>query len=202
MRRLQALVSNPFVLGACIANLANGVWFSSLMSYFPLYATSRSVPQVTVGMILSLRILASALSRLPAGMASARIPNLWLVSGAMVLAALGISGVGLTQAVPLWTALLFVEGLAYGAFLASGRGLVLEHVAEQESSTAMGVFSMAGGIGSIVGPASLGMLAERFGLAIVFWGLGLVLLANVLAVWAVVSGKRARAVKGQMSLPS
>jgi MFS family permease len=202
IRRLGALLANPFLLGACIANFANGVWFSSLMSYFPLYATSLAVPQVTVGIILSLRILASALSRLPAGVASARIPNLWLVSGAMVLAALCISGVGMTDAVVPWTVLLFVEGLVYGAFLASGRGLVLDHVAEPDSSTAMGVFSMAGGVGSIVGPASLGVLAETYGLRVVFWGIGLALAASVLAVWAVVTGRRARAFRKRMSFGS
>jgi MFS family permease len=191
-RRLAALVSNPFLLGACVANLANGVWFSSLMSYFPLYATSLAVPQVTVGMVLSLRIFASALSRLPAGVASSRVPNLWLVSGAMALAALSISAVGATYGVVLWAGLLFVEGLAYGAFLASGRGLVLGHVAKEDAGTALGVFSMAGGVGSIVGPATLGLLADRYGLAVVFWGIGLVLVLSVVAVWAAIYARGAR----------
>jgi MFS family permease len=192
MRRLAGLISNPFLLGACVANFSHGVWFSSLMSYFPLYATSLSVPQVKVGMVLSLRILASALSRLPAGAASARVPNLWLVSGAMAVAAVSISAVGATQVVPLWTGLLFIEGLAYGAFLASGRGLVLGHVAKEDAGTALGVFSMAGGVGSIVGPSVLGMLAERYGLAVVFWGIGLVLALSVVAVWAAIYARDAR----------
>ena len=44
---------------------------------------------------------------------------------------------------------------------------------------------MAGGVGSILGPIALGVLAERFGLASVFLGIGAVLAACLLAFWAV-----------------
>jgi MFS family permease len=186
-QRLMALVSNPQLLGACIASFGNGVWFSSLMSYFPLYASSLSVRQTTIGMLLSLRILASALSRFPAGLLSARVPNLWLVTGALALAALSIATLGVTEAVALFAVLLVAEGLAYGAFLTAGRGLVIERVAEHDAGTALGVYNMAGGVGSILGPVLLGLLAERLGLEAVFWGIGLVLALCLLAAWAIES---------------
>jgi MFS family permease len=59
--------------------------------------------------------------------------------------------------------LMGVQGVAYGVYLTSGNVYVSEEAPKDRKATAMAVYSMFGNIGGIVGPATLGVIAENIG---------------------------------------
>ena len=81
----------------------------------------------------------------------------------LLLSAVTIFTVSNSMGLVLVSVLMGVQGVAYGVYLTSGNVYVSEEAPRDRKATAMAVYSMFGNIGGKVGPAVLGVIAERAG---------------------------------------
>ncbi|MEN6480543.1 MAG: MFS transporter [Anaerolineales bacterium] len=174
------------LLAASVANLCNNMWYSGLVaSFFAVYAASLGIGTAAIGSMFALRAVLSTVARLPTGLASGTLSARRLMLIALALAAVAIIGIQASTAAPLLTALLAVEGVAYGMFLTSGQAFVTHQFSDEMRGTAVGVYSTAGGIGSTGGPFLLGVIAEVWGLRPVFWTMAVLIVLGIAIILAV-----------------
>jgi MFS family permease len=181
----KAIVHRPILLGATLGNLLGQMVFGIVFSFFPIYAVSVSMGEASVGAIFSLRAFASAASRLPTGLLTTRIPSQYLLLASLVVdmaAMLALSWADLPLVLGLLVAL---EGLAYGVLLTAGQSCVTEHSPEGDRATVVGFYSGAGSIGSAAGSLAMGVVAQVWGLPMVFRATGvLVGIGIAVLLWA------------------
>ncbi len=160
---LSELVRDPRILASGVANFVNSVMFNAITLFFPVYGSDIGLDEAEVGIGLTSRGLASTAVRLPVGSLTRRIKALNLMAAGLLLSAATIFTVSNSVGLVLVSVLMGVQGVAYGFYLTSGNVYVSEEAPRDRRATAMAVYSMFGNIGGIVGPAVLGVIAERAG---------------------------------------
>jgi len=160
---LSELVGDPRILASGVANFVNSVMFNAVTLFFPVYGSDIGLDEAGVGIGLTSRGLASTAVRLPVGSLTRRIKALNLMAAGLLLSAATIFTVSNSVGLVLVSVLMGVQGVAYGVYLTSGNVYVSEEAPRDRKATAMAVYSMFGNIGGIVGPAALGVIAERAG---------------------------------------
>lgn len=167
--KLGLLARRPDLLAASLGYLLIVLMFdAAIVNFFPLYASTLLIGQAAIGSMFALRALASTTVRLPTGLLTTRFPSQRLMVLALVLGAIMVLSIcTLVEPVPL-TLVLAGEGICFGMYLVSAQTFVTERFGESERGTAMGVYSMTGSIGSLIGPFALGAVADFWGLRTVF----------------------------------
>jgi MFS family permease len=160
---LSELVRDPRILASGVSNFVNSVMFNAVTLFFPVYGSDIGLDEAEVGIGLTSRGLASTAVRLPVGSLTRRIKALNLMAAGLLLSAAIIFTVSNSVGLVLVSVLMGVQGVAYGVYLTSGNVYVSEEAPRDRRATAMAVYSMFGNIGGIVGPAALGVIAERAG---------------------------------------
>lgn len=169
LQSLGALVRQPAMLTACVANVAMTVSMTgAIFTYFPVYANGVGISTVTIGSIFAWRSFASASGRIPMGPLATRLPAHWTIAGVLVLEA-GIDlAISRTASPGVLTAILVLEGIVVGVFFVSAQSAVSEASAGHNRGAAVGLYWMAGSIGDLFGPIGLGVVAQAMGLVAVF----------------------------------
>ena len=160
---LSVLVRDPKILASGVANFVNSVMFNAVTLFFPVYGLDIGLDEAEVGIGLTSRGLASTAVRLPVGSLTRRVKALNMMSAGLLLSAATIFTVSNSMGLVLVSVLMGVQGVAYGIYLTSGNVYVSEEAPIDRRATAMAVYSMFGNIGGILGPAVLGVIAERMG---------------------------------------
>jgi MFS family permease len=154
---------------ACLGTLLMSWTFNGAIStFFPIYGDALGLSAATIGALFALRALVSAFGRIPNGMLARTLGNQSVMLGALVIDALAMLALAFTQQTWLLAVLLICEGLAFGAYLVSGQTFVADRTTAENRGTAVGLYAMAGSIGGIAAPASLGAVADRWGIAATF----------------------------------
>lgn len=176
----------PALVAVGVANILSGIAFGgAVATIFPLYADDLGLSAGTIGTMFAVRALASTSVRLPSGALTGIVGSKRVVLGALLLETVAVAGIGTaTSYLPLllW---LIVEGVGYGAFLASSQAYLAENTVEETRGAAIGFYSMTGGIGNTAAPLALGVVAAAFGLGAVFFVSGGLVLAGIVAIGAV-----------------
>jgi DHA1 family multidrug resistance protein-like MFS transporter len=118
------------------------------------------------------------------------------MAAAMILSILSLVGIALTTSAALLTVLLVGEGIAFGAYFASGSAAIAKHTVEDNRGIATGLFIMAGSIGVTLGPLALGVTADLWGLNTVFLLTAATLLLGLVAVIVLYSANSSRRTVG------
>lgn len=181
--QLQLLMRNPPLVAASSGALVNSLAFASLFAFFPLYAAANGRSDVAIGGLLAGRALASTFTRIPTGFLATRLSNRRLLGVALLLLATVHFTLPWPSLMRHWGIILVVEGIAYGMFLVAGQSFVTKHAGAGERGAALGLYGMAGSIGSAVGPVVLGVVATVWGLAAVFPLTGLLILLGIGLIW-------------------
>jgi MFS family permease len=182
-QKLQRMVQHAPMVAASLANLGNNLIFTTVFSFVPLYAATLGIGEATLGAIFALRGLASAAARIPGGLLSARIASRLLMVVGLGLAALVMFTLNQSRTATGLTLLLIVDGIAYGLFLTVGQSHVTALAGDGDRGRVMGIYTMAGSIGSAAGPILMGVLAEWFGLPAVFPLAAVVAAVAALILW-------------------
>jgi len=176
----------PALVAVGVANILSGIAFGgAIATIFPLYADDLGLSAGTIGTMFAVRALASTAVRLPSGALTGIVGSKQVVLGALLLETVAVAGIGTAGSylpLLLW---LIVEGVGYGAFLASSQAYLAENTVEETRGAAIGFYSMTGGIGNTVAPLALGVVAAAFGLGAVFFVSGGLVLAGIVAIGAV-----------------
>jgi MFS family permease len=183
--KLRILATDLPLLAASVGQmLMSGVVFAGTISnFYPLYAASLSINEATIGSMFAVRAVISTLARMPTGLLTTRIPSSRLMLFALCLVLVAVSAMSWTTAPGMLYLFLAMEGLAFGMFLTAGQTFVTQHAAEEDRGTAIGIYGTAGSIGSIFGPLFLGFVAEIWGLTVVFWVTGVMVLLGIGLLW-------------------
>lgn len=160
---LSELVRDPRIIASGVANFVNSLMFNAVTLFFPVYGSDIGLDEADVGIGFTSRGLASTAVRLPVGSLTRRIKALNLMAAGLLLSAATMFTVSNSSGLMLVSVLMGVQGVAYGVYLTSGNVYVSEEAPKDHKATAMAVYSMFGNIGGIVGPVTLGVIAERIG---------------------------------------
>ena len=181
---LAALVRQPAMLTACVANVAMTISMTgAIFTYFPVYARGVGISTVTIGSLYAWRSFASASGRIPMGPLAARLPAHWTIAAVLLLEA-GIDvAISRTVSPGVLTALLILEGIGVGVFFVSAQSAVAEAAAGHNRGAAVGLYWMAGSLGDLFGPIGLGVVAQTMGLVAVFQ-----VVAGAVVIGAVIVG--------------
>jgi MFS family permease len=158
----------------------------AISTLFPLYGKELGLTTAVIGTMFAFRAVASSSVRLPGGALAGRIGSRKLVIVAILIEATAIAGIASTdskQALTLW---LMLEGLAFGIFLTSSQAYLAENTVAETRGSAIGFYSMVGGIGSTVAPLVLGLAGDLASIPTAFYiGSAFMLagLAVMLLIW-------------------
>jgi len=143
---ISSIIRDPRVLAAGFANYLNSLMFSALTLFFPVYGASIGLDEA-----------------LPVGSLTKRFSVLYLMVFGLLMSAVTIFSVSQSTGLILVSALLGIQGIAYGIYLTSGNVYVAESSGEESRGTAMAVYSMFGNVSRIINPIILGLIAETIG---------------------------------------
>ena len=160
---ISSIIGDPRVLAAGFANYLNSLMFNALTLFFPVYGASIGLDEAEVGIGFTTRGLASTAVRLPVGSLTKRFRVLYLMVLGLLMSAVTIFSVSQSTGLILVSALMGIQGIAYGIYLTSGNVYVAESSGEESRGTAMAVYSMFGNVSRIINPMILGLIAETLG---------------------------------------
>jgi MFS family permease len=167
-RALQAGRSRV-LLAVSIANVLTAIGFGgAVATMFPLHARELGITDAAIGTLFAVRALASTCVRLPSGAATTLLGSRAVLTAAIAIELVAVACLGATGSSGIFLLWLALEGIGYGAFLASSQAYIAEHTAPETRGAAMGFFSMVGGVGNTVAPLALSAVGAIFGIATVF----------------------------------
>lgn len=153
-----------------IANILSAVAFGgAVATIFPLRGRELGITDAAIGTMFAVRAIASASVRLPSGALTGIIGSRKVVFFAIVIEMIAVAGIGTAEHTGLLYGWLVLEGIGYGAFLASAQAYLAEHTVEQTRGAAIGFYSMTGGIGNTLAPLALGGVGDLFSLTAAFF---------------------------------
>jgi MFS family permease len=165
------------------ANILSAITFGgAIATIFPLYGSSLGLSAGAIGTMFAIRALISTAFRLPSGALASAIGSSQVMLGALLIQVIAVTGMGTAQQYEAMLAWLILEGIGFGAYLASSQAYVAEHTVEATRGAAIGFYSMTGGLGNALAPLALGVVADLFGLGTVFFvtgGLGVLALITI-----------------------
>jgi DHA1 family tetracycline resistance protein-like MFS transporter len=156
----------------------------AVATIFPLHGRDVGITDAAIGTMFALRALVSSAVRLPGGTLAGRFGSRRVVLIAAVVEIAAMIGLGLSDTRGALMLFLAIEGLAFGAFLASSQSYLAEHTVAETRGAATGFYSMVGGLGNTLAPLSLGFIGDRAGLsAPFFFTTALMILGLTLISW-------------------
>jgi DHA1 family tetracycline resistance protein-like MFS transporter len=171
------------LIAAGIANILSAIAFGgAVATFFPLFGNDLGLSDGTIGAMFAIRALASTVVRQPRGALTSIIGSRVVVLAAISVEMVAVIGIGTADSHGPLLAWLILEGIGYGAFLASAQAYIAEHTVEATRGAAIGFYSMTGGIGNTLAPLLLGVVADVFSLVAVFYVSGGLVLVGLLAI--------------------
>ncbi len=193
------LRDNETLLFLCAAQLAQMTSMGIVTPVLPLYAQAFGVGAALVGMVVSAFGLARLLVNLPAGQMSERVGQRNLIIAGTLLTTLGIFLCGLSRSFPELIVYRFISGLGAGTFTTAGMVMISNISTSQDRGRCMSMFQGSLLLGTSVGPAIGGFVAEAMGFQAPFF---LAAFFNAVAlVWAALRVPDIRTAKEETELP-
>ncbi|MCA9834466.1 MAG: MFS transporter [Thermomicrobiales bacterium] len=166
-----------------IGNILTAIAFGgAVATIFPLRADALGFSAAAIGSMFSFRAIASTFIRLPSGALTTVIGTRGVVLGALVLEMMAVAGLGMTADERLLVVFLVIEGVGFGAFLASAQAYITDNTEAATRGAAIGIYSMTGGIGNTIAPILLGAIGAAMGLATVFYVSSLLVAVGIGAI--------------------
>lgn len=164
--------------------LVSWTFVGAITTFFPLYGNALGLSAATIGTFFALRAFISALGRLPNGLIVRAFGNQAVLFAALLVDLVVMFGMASVTAPWLLAILLACEGLAFGAYLVAGQSYIADQTTIENRGTAVGLYAMASSVGGIAAPAGLGLLADRWGLPVVFTSTGWLMVAGLAVIIA------------------
>ncbi len=176
MRNIRDILRNRRLMLVTFGNMLMSLTFTGGVStFFPIYANELLVSQAAIGTMFAVRAMVSTLGRLPNGIISRALGSQSVMFGALLLDSIVMLSIAHTGSPVMLTVLLAMEGLAFGAYLVSGQTYVADNTKMENRGAAIGVYSTASSIGGTVAPLVLGVVADVYGVRLVFTITGIIL---------------------------
>lgn len=176
---VRLVLGQPRLLLVTFGNMLVSLTFAgAVTTFFPLLGRDLLFSQAAIGMMFSVRAAVSTVGRFPNSAIARRFGNQSVMFGAIAANIIAMFGIAATTDQWALTALLGLEGLAFGAYLVSGQTEIANQTTNENRGAIVGVYATASGIGGAIAPLLLGMAADAWGVRTVF----------VITGWALVGG--------------
>jgi MFS family permease len=159
----------PSLLGA-VVQFAH---WGSTFSFLPILAKQLGASDVALSALVSLNIVLYTVGNLVATALVSRLGSRRIVYLSFLTLAIGVAGAALAPALFWLFILQGLIGLAVGVCYPVLMGMSIEQVVDAERTTAMGLHQSVYAIGMFGGPWLSGVMAEAFGLRLMFTIIGL-----------------------------
>ena len=191
----------PLLSVSLLAVLAQGVTFTTMFGFTPLYAAHLGADKGALGLLTLLSTLANAVAGYISGTLVARLVGERLTAAAgFFIGALGTAAIPLVHTVPLLLATQAVNGFGQGLSMPILMGLAIRSIASERRATAMGFFQAIYSLGMFGGPVFVGWAGGHIGLAGGFFCMSLVsLAAAALCIAWILPGRRRAAAPESVS---
>ena len=164
---------------AAVAQYAN---WATTFGFIPILAQQLGATDITQSMLLSLNIGVITVGNLLTSTIAQRISARRLVILSFVLQAFGVGAAALAPSLPWLFFAQFCIGFSQSFGYPVLMGMSIREVAEEQRTTAMGLFQAVYGVGMFAGPGLSGVLADVIGIRPTFWVTAFVCLAAGLLV--------------------
>jgi DHA1 family multidrug resistance protein-like MFS transporter len=177
------VLRNRKLVAGSLGNLLINITFGgTVANFFPVYAAGLGISQVAINSMFSVRTFFSTLGRLPSAALTNRVPSRVVMYVALILAMAAIFLMAQTSSVSLLGLLLVLEGISFGVFLTSGQVFVAETATAATLGAAVGAYSTAGSVGSVLSSILLGVVADLWGIRMVFRLTGVLVLVGLVVI--------------------
>jgi MFS family permease len=153
-----------------------------LVIYLPALGAERHIDSNHIGFLLTVRSLASLLSRLVYARAIVSIGRMWLTLTSMLAGAAGFFALAIPLSLPLMYVVLTLMGMAMGIATTLTISGVVHLSPPHAYGTALTLRMTGNRVGQMVFPALAGLLAAATGVAGILLALGISLAASGVAV--------------------
>ncbi|KAK9866844.1 hypothetical protein WJX84_004388 [Apatococcus fuscideae] len=182
-RLREVVAANERLLVVAASTLIMSISHTSLRPVMPMYAKSFGVGAAAVGMTVSVYAMGRLLMNLPAGMLADHYGRKPLLVWGPLVTAIGMIGCGLSRTFTHLLMARFVTGMG-SALQMSGSQLFLADISQPHNrARSLGTNHAASQVGSLVGPAIGGYLADASGLRAPFTMTGAAALLAALYGW-------------------
>jgi predicted MFS family arabinose efflux permease len=179
------------IVVSILAVLAFFTQFASVLGFVPVYAAQIGASNAELGILVMLSSGVSMLGAYVAAPLAKRLGNVFTVVLGALLMGLALVMVPFARSIPVLDGLQMLNGLGWGMTGTQLMALSLHDTAPEQRATAMGVFQATYAVGMLLGPLVSGLLADHFGLPVVFYFSAVVCLLVVgLAFLPVLPGRR------------
>jgi len=191
VRGIGGLITRRDVaLPSLLAALSQYANWTTTFGFIPILAGQLGGTDVTQSALMSMNITVVTLGNLAAAAIASRIGHRRLVRLSFVFLSVGIGGAALARSLPLLFISQFCIGLVQGVSYPVLMGMSIEHVADAERTTAMGLHQSVYAVGMFSGPWLSGRLADLVGIRPMFGVTALLSLTLGLLVTRWLSPKR------------
>ena len=181
---LQRLRASEELIVLCFATFLVMAGQGVVSPVIPLYAKDFGVSAAAVGLTLTVFALARLIVNVPAGIIADRYGRRILLVGGPIITSVGMIGSGLSDSIGELLVWRFVAG-AGSAFYMSGAMIYLIDIATPEQRTRyVAINQWALTVGFALGPGIGGLVADRYGLSVPFYVVGV--MGIITAIYAVI----------------
>lgn len=189
--KVAATITIPLLIAVSVnAILGQYAVFVTSYTFTPLYAQELGASRADLGTLTTVTLLAYTVTMLTTSWLVDRIGDRFVVALGMAVLAVAIFATPLVDDLLALGGLQVLQGIGRGFAFPVLMGLSIRAVPQAQRATAMGVFQAVYAIGMFAGPIVGGPIAERFGLAGVFYSTGLVCLLSVVMTLVTVPDER------------
>jgi MFS family permease len=171
---------------ALVSILAALVQYSSYTTtygFIPVYAAGLGASKADLGWLTVAVQIPYTLMALAAGRVTERMGERATVVGAALLGAAATLAAPFIHGLNLLILSRVADGMGQGLIYATLMGLSIKAVPPSERASAMGIFQAVFALGMFGGPAISGVIADHWGLGVMFWVTGVLSIGMALLAW-------------------
>ncbi len=160
----RLITRRDVLLPALLAALSQYVNWTATFGFIPILVEQLGGTGITQSALISMHIGIVTLGNLAVAAIVSRVGSRRLVYASLVLLSLGIGGAAFAPSLPVLFAFQFCVGMSQGIGYPVLMGMSIEHVADANRSTAMGLHQAVYAVGMFAGPWLSGALADAIGI--------------------------------------
>ena len=164
----ELITSRPMLQVLIVSALVSFSFSGTITTFFPLRADDLGLSTAQIGAIFAVRGVVSTLARLPSGLIARYVGESAILTFTLATELIVMLGLWQVTALTGMFLILAFEGFAYGGFMVASQTFVTNNAREALRGSAIGLYATATGLGATLAPLTLGVVADLFGLAIVF----------------------------------
>jgi DHA1 family multidrug resistance protein-like MFS transporter len=163
----QRLTSAVIIAAICVFSTQFGV--TVIAPLLGMWVSASATPFFVAALIFSAFTITSTPLNIPGGIMSDKLGRKPLIIGGLLLYALASALFPFSSEPNDWIFVRALQGAGAGFFFPAITALLADVTSSEERGRAMSVYNMGLGLGLAVGPASGGMLFDRYGLFVPFY---------------------------------